>query len=208
MSLFSTVGARKILFTHVDKLEDRDTHTHAHLSLSRTCQSCLPLTGRRKGGWEMQQFVGLEQLVSVDQVGLSIHVQRQRLSDSLFSGWWAWVLRTEGFWHCVNLWSRAYFCTQTVHICVHVCIACWESVGCSWAEGFLGLPELLHSPLWQRGSGTSSYSSPLLFQRGEATKAAEPWKSLWLNCQQKASTANFTVEAMNHFLFNVENSKI
>lgn len=104
------------MFTRVRKHGDRHTHTREHLCRSHTCQSCFSLTARRKGERETQQFAGLELLASVGLVGLSIHVRRQRLSDSLFNGWWAWALRTEGFWHCVYLWALRMF------LCVFMCV--------------------------------------------------------------------------------------
>lgn len=176
------------MFTHVRKHDDRHTHTHVHLGRSHTCQSCFSLTGRRKGEWETQQFAGLELLASVGLVGLSIHVQRQRLSDSLFDGWWAWVLRTKGFWRCVHLWVRAYVYAQTVYHCGHVCLCVYCLFGvCDVAElwAFWGFQS--SSTLLCDREGEAQSQTALCFYSGvekRATKTAEPWKSLWLNCLQ------------------------
>lgn len=62
-------------------------------------------------------------------------------------------------WGILTLRASACVCVP-VFMCVYVCDACVECV-LSWAVGFLGLPELLHTPLWLRGRGTIS-NSPLL----------------------------------------------
>ena len=155
---------------------------HVHLCHSHTCQSCFSFTERRKGEWETQQFAGVEPLASVGLVGLSIHVQRQPLSDSLLDGRWAWVLRTEGFWLCVC----AYFWAQTVYYCVHVCLCVYCLFwACDVAElwAFWGFQS--SSTLLCDREGEAQSQTALCFYSGvekRATKAAEPWKSVWLNC--------------------------
>ncbi len=129
------------------------THTGAHLCLSHTFQSCFSLTERREAEREMQQFAGVELLASVGLVGLSIHVQRQRLSDLLFR----WLVGV----------GTVSLCRFQLSSCVSMCVLLVLSVWCSWAMGSLGLPELLQSLLWQRGRDTISNSPLLLFWSGE-----------------------------------------
>lgn len=88
---------------------------HTHLCGSHTCQSGFSLTERRKSEWETQQFAGAELLASVLLVGLSVHVQRQRLCALLSGGRWAWVLSTEGFWHVhvrLCVWRLCGVCVE------------------------------------------------------------------------------------------------
>ena len=118
---------------------------------------------RKKKGWVKDAAVcRVELLASMVLVGLSVHVQRQPLSATLSGGWWAWVLRAEGLWHCLRL-------CVCVFMCVCVCDACLECV-LSWAVVFLGPPELLHTPLWQRRRGTISNRPLLLFSSRERLK--------------------------------------
>lgn len=163
------------MFTHVQ-------HMHTHVPFSHTvCQSCFSLTGRRKVEWEMQRFAGVELLAYVGLVGLSIHVQRQPLSDSLFDGWWAWVLRPEGFWHRVHLLMCACYYALPCS-CVY-CLFCVCDVAELWA--FWGFQS--SSTLLCDREGEAQSQTALRFYSGvekRATKAAEPWKSLWLNCLQ------------------------
>lgn len=104
---------------------------------SHMCQSSLSITGRRKSEWEMQQFAVEELLAYVGLVGLSLHVQRQPLSDSLSTGWWAWALRTEGLWHRVYQQAcTRYYVLPFSCVSMHMLLV-W-SVWCCWAVGFLG----------------------------------------------------------------------
>lgn len=179
-SLSSKVATVTHTHTHTQCLPrcvNTRTHTHTYLCHSHTCQSCFSLTERRKGERETQHFAGLELLASVGLVWLSIHVQRQRLSDLLFGGWWAWVLRTEGFWHCVHLWVYSYALTGLMR--VYVCIACFVcDVAEPWA--FWGSSTLL----CDREAEAQSQTALRFYSEVEkrATKAASPWESLWLNC--------------------------
>lgn len=183
------------VFTHMRHNTATDTRTSVHLCHSHTCQSCFSLTERRKGEWETWHFAGLELLASVGLVGLSIHVQRKRLSDSLLDGWWAWVLRTQGFWHCVHLDCVCIFlCTNYISVLVCLCVYCLFWV-CGAAElwAFWG---------FQSSSTLLCNSSPLLFRSGEdsyqSSRAMKPpLIKLPAIYAQKTSNTNFTVAAMN-----------
>lgn len=156
-------------------------NTCTHTCRSHICQSCFALTGRRKVEWEMQRFAGVELLAYVGLVGLSIHVQRQPLSDSLFDGCWAWVLRPEGLWHRVHLLMCACYYALPCS-CVY-CLFCVCDVAELWA--FWGFQS--SSTLLCDREGEAQSQTALRFYSGlekRATEAAEPWKSLWLNCLQ------------------------
>lgn len=173
---------------------------HTHLCGSHTCQSGFSLTERRKSEWETQQFAGVELLASVLLVGLSVHVQRQRLCALLSGGRWAWVLRTEGFWHCVRLRVCVFLCS-----CASMCVTlvwsvCWAELWAFW--GFQSSSTLLCDWEGEAQSQTALCFYPWVEQR--AAEAAELWKSRWLNCllhqKQNNSNTDFTEAATFTFL--------
>lgn len=106
-------------------------------------------------------------------------------------------------WGILTLHASACVCVP-VFMCVYVCDACVECV-LSWAVGFLGLPELLHTLCDWEGEAQSQTALcfyPWVEQR--AAEAAELWKSHWLNCllhqKQNNSNTDFTEAVTFTFL--------
>lgn len=96
---------------------DARTYCTLVFFLNMRCQRWLISPGRGKYDRDMY----IQQCVQVHLVRLSIHVQRQQLSDSLFDGRWEWVLSTEGV-------LTLCFCECAMFMCVYLFMPCLECV--------------------------------------------------------------------------------